>query len=178
MKKKCQTQYPVLLLDRIFKPCRNQAGISAVETGMTMALFVLTLFAVIEFGWFFVHQTTLTAAVRDGIRIGAIGGTLNDAQGNGMSREASIKKAIQDRANPVMEIDPSNIFIFPVDADWTDPDDPAVANGAAAGGAGAFMRVRVQYNHQFFTSLIGGFFGGQTIQIQSEGTYRNENFIL
>lgn len=178
MKQKTKSQQRVSLFGKIFKPCRNEAGISAVETGATMMLFILAMFSVIEFGWYFVHQTTLTAAVRDGIRLGAIGDSLTDGQGNPMSRENSIKQAIQDRANPVMDINPASIFIFPVDADWTDPDDPAVANGAAAGGAGAFMRVRVQYNHTFFTSLIGGFFGGQTIQMQSEGTYRNENFIL
>jgi hypothetical protein len=162
-------------LCRILRPIRNEAGISAVETGITMALFVLALFSVIEFGWYFVHQTTLTAAVRDGIRIGAIGASSNDEQGNGMSREDSIKQAIKERASPVMDIDPARIFIFPVETDWSDPDDPGVNN---AGGAGVFMRVRVQYDHQFFTSLIGGFFGGQTIQMESQGTYRNENFIL
>jgi hypothetical protein len=142
---------------------------------MTMLLFLIALFSVIEFGWFFLHQNTLTAAVRDGIRLGAIGSTLNDGQGGQLSREASIKKAIKNRADGVMDIDPSNILIFPVKADFTDPDDPAVNN---AGGAGAFMRVRVQYDHAFFTSLIGGFFGNGTIPLSSEGTFRNENFIL
>jgi len=69
----------------------------------------------------------------------------------------------------------AKILVFPVKADFTDDDDPAVAN---AGGAGAFMRVRVNYDHEFFTTLIGGFFGGGTVQISSEGTFRNENFIL
>lgn len=160
---------------RSLAPCRNEAGISAVETGMTMLLFLIALFSVIEFGWFFLHQNTLTAAVRDGIRLGSIGSSLDDGQGNQMSREASIKQAIKNRAGGVMDIDPSQIQIFPVKADFTDADDPAVNN---AGGAGAFMRVRVLYDHQFFTQLIGGFFGNGTIQLSSEGTFRNENFIL
>ncbi|MCA9462888.1 MAG: pilus assembly protein [Nitrospira sp.] len=175
MKRKRIQHRRISLSKKIFRPCQNEAGISAVETGATMLLFIIALFSVIEFGWYFVHQTTLTAAVRDGIRLGAIGDSLSDESGNQMSREESIRQAIKERADPVMDIDPSNILIFPVQANWTDPDDPAVNN---AGGAGAFMRVRVQYNHTFFTSLIGGFFGGQTIQMQSEGTYRNENFIL
>jgi hypothetical protein len=160
---------------RALAPCRNEGGISAVETGMTMLLFLIALFSVIEFGWFFLHQNTLTAAVRDGIRLGSIGSSLDDGQGNQMSREASIKQAIKNRADGVMDIDPSQIQIFPVKADFTDADDPAVNN---AGGAGAFMRVRVLYDHQFFTQLIGGFFGNGTIQLSSEGTFRNENFIL
>jgi TadE-like protein len=175
MDKKDRKPYSASFFGRALTPCRNEAGISAVETGMTMLLFLIALFSVIEFGWFFLHQNTLTAAVRDGIRLGSIGSSLADGDGNQMSREASIKQAIKNRADGIMDIDPSNIQIFPVNADWTDPADPSVNN---AGGAGAFMRVRVMYDHQFFTELIGGFFGSGTIQINSEGTFRNENFIL
>jgi hypothetical protein len=144
-----------------------------------MLVFLIALFAVAEFGWFFVHQNTLTSATREGIRIGSVGTTLTDGNGNPLSREDSIKLAIKNSAATVMEINPSQIFIFPVEANFTDPDDPAVLATASAGGAGAFMRVRVQYTHQFFIKLIGGFFGpGNTILMSSEGTYRNENFIL
>lgn len=154
---------------------QNQSGVAAVEMGATLGVFLIAFFAVIEFGWYYVHQTTLTSSVREGIRLGAIGDTLTDGSGNALSREDSIKKAIQDSAKNVMTIDPAKIFIFPVQANWTDPANPAVAN---AGGAGAFMRARVQYDHTFFTPLIGGFFGNGTLQMASEGTYRNENFIL
>jgi hypothetical protein len=164
---------------KLMSPCKTEAGISSVEVGATMLVFLIALFSVAEFGWFFVHQNTLTSATREGIRIGTVGATLTDGNGNALSRENSIKKAIQDSAATVMDIDPSQIFIFPVDADFTDPDDPAVVATASAGGAGAFMRVRVQFTHQFFTQLIGGLFGtGSTILMSSEGTYRNENFIL
>lgn len=164
---------------KLISPCKTEEGISAVEVGATMLVFLIALFSVAEFGWFFVHQNTLTSATREGIRIGTVGATLTDGNGNALSREDSIKQAIQDSAATVMDIDPSQIFIFPVDADFTDPDDPAVVATASAGGAGAFMRVRVQYTHQFFTKLIGGLFGsGNTILMSSEGTYRNENFIL
>jgi hypothetical protein len=164
---------------KLISPYKTEAGISTVEVGATMLVFLIALFSVSEFGWFFVHQNTLTAATREGIRIGTVGATLTDGNGNALSREDSIKQAIQDSAATVMDIDPSQIFIFPVDADFTDPDDPAVLATASAGGTKAFMRVRVQYTHQFFTQLIGGLFGsGDTILMSSEGTYRNENFIL
>ena len=173
------TQTPITqhrsLFSQCFHRCQNESGIAAVEVGATMLIFLIALFGVMEFGYYYLHQNTLTAAVRDGIRQGAIGGSLADENGNNLSREESIKKAIKDSAAPVMDIDSSQIQVFPVDANWSDPDDPAVAN---AGGAGAFMRVRVTYNHEFFTPLIGGFFGGSTVEQTSEGTYRNENFIL
>ncbi len=167
---------PRSLLSKIIHRYHNESGVAAVEIGATMLVFMMALFSVVEFGWYFLHQNTLTAAVRNGIRLGAIGSTLNDDNGNGLSRADSIKKAIKDNAATVMDIDTSMIQIFPVQADWSDPNNAAVANNA--GGAGAFMRVRVAYDHEFFTPLIGGFFGGGTFQQVTSGTYRNENFIL
>ncbi len=154
----------------------NQSGAAAVEMGMTMLIFFTALFAIIEFGWFFLHQNTLTAAVRDGIRIGALGSTLTDDQGKGLSRADSIKKAIQDRGSSIMEIHPADILIFPVKGDFTDADDPAVND---AGEAGAFMRVRVNHQHQWlFTLLTNAIFSADTILMSSEGTYQNEYFVL
>ena len=158
---------------------RNDSGVSAVEVGITMLPFLLVVFGVAEFGWYFLHTHTLNAAVSEGIRLGTIGAVINDEDGDPMSREDSIKKAIANKTAGIMVIDPGDIKIFPVDADWTDPDDPAVVDLADGGGAGAFMRVRVLYNHQFFTDLVGGFFSESgSVQLTSEGTYRNENFVL
>lgn len=166
--------------NRISALCRNDSGVSAVEVGITLLPFLLVMFGVAEFGWFFLHTHTMNAAVSEGIRVGTIGAVLNDGGGTPMSRQLSIKQAIIDRAAGVMVIDPAKIKIFPVDADWTDPDDPAVVDADNNGGAaGAFMRVRVLYDHQFFTDLVGGFFTGTGIrELTSDGTYRNENFIL
>ncbi len=165
---------------RISALCRNDAGVSAVEMGITLLPFLLVVLGTAEFGWYFLHTHTMNTAVSEGVRVGATGAVLDDGGGNPLSREDSIKKAILDRVDGVMVIDPANIQIFPVDADWTDPDDPAVVAAAAAGGAGAFMRVRVLYAHEFFTDLVGGFFSGGTgsRQLVSESTYRNENFVL
>ena len=165
---------------RIRALCRNDSGVSAVEVGITLLPFLLVVFGTAEFGWWFLHTHTMNTAVSEGVRVGTIGAVLEDPPGTPLSRTDSIKKAILDRVEGVMVIDPANIKIFPVDADWTDPDDPAVVDADNSGGAsGAFMRVRVLYTHEFFTDLIGGFFGGTgTRQFISEATYRNENFIL
>ena len=163
---------------RIHAVCRNNSGVAAVEMGITLLPFLLVVFGTAEFGWYFLHNHTMNTAVSEGIRIGSTGQVLDDGMGGTLSRENSIKQAILNKVNGVMVIDPADIKIFPVDADWTDPDDPAVVNTAAAGGMGAFMRVRVTYTHQWFTDLVGGFMGGASKQMTSEGTYRNENFIL
>ncbi len=160
--------------------CQNNSGIAAVEVGITMLPFLLVVFGTAEFGWYFLHTHTMNTAVSEGVRVGATGAVLDDPDNPGtpLSREDSIKKAIQDRVDGVMVIDPANIHIFEVvEGDWSDPADPAVA---ADGGSGAFMRVRVTYNHEFFTDFVGGFFeGGNGFRpIISEATFRNENFIL
>ncbi len=154
----------------------NQRGSTAVEMGLTMLPFLLSMYGVMEFGWYFLHSHTLTAATRDGIRIGATGQTTPDGNGDMQDRETSVKQAIIQRASDVMEIDASEIFIFPLEDDFSNPNN---TNGNPnAGAAGAFMRVRVQYTHEFFTDLIGGIFGnGGHIQMVTEGTYRNESFI-
>ena len=159
---------------------RDHSGIAAVEVGITLLPFLLVMFGTAEFGWYFLETHTMNSAVSQGIRIGATGAVLNDAAGNPMTRENSIKQAIIDRAAGVMVIDPADIKIFQPNADWTDPNNPAVVNTASAGGQGAFRRVRVNYQHQFFTDLVGGFFGGGSgsFQLTSEATYRNENFIV
>ena len=167
------------LRKRVRALCENNSGIAAVEVGITLLPFLLVVFGTSEFGWYFLHTHTMNTAVSEGVRMGATGAVLNDGNGDPMSREDSIKQAIIDRAAGVMVITPADIKIFPVDIDWTDPDDPAVVNAANGGVEGAFMRVRVLYTHQFFTDLVGGFFSGSgSVQLTSEATYRNENFIL
>ena len=168
---------------RVGTLCRNHSGVSAVEVGITLLPFMLVMFGVMEFGWYFLQNHTMNTAVSEGIRIGTTGAVLSDPAnpGSALSREASIRKAIIDEASSVMVIDPANITIFEIvdQVNWTDPTDPVVL-AAGDGGAGAFMRVRVNHPHQFFTQFVGGFFGGGSgaVTMTSEGTYRNENFIL
>jgi len=47
--------------------------VTVVEVGITMPPFILAIFAVTDFGYYYLHWHTLTAATRDGIRIGALG---------------------------------------------------------------------------------------------------------
>ena len=158
------------ILGSPFQRCRNARGSTAVEIGITLLPFLLSFFGVIELGVYYFHQHTVQSATHEGIRIGLLGATLDDDDGNELSREDSIIKEITDRAGAFLTIVPADIQINPVDAM---PGAPA-----NAGTAGELMRVQVNYTHEFFSSLIGGFFGANnTILIQAVGTYRNEDFI-
>ena len=156
---------------------KGKRGGTTLEFSLMMPIVTLVVFAVVEFGWLFVHQHALQFATREGMRVGLLGVTLEDENNDPLSREESIFKAIQDNTFDLMTIDPSQIWIFPIGADYTDPDDWDEA-GPNAGASGTYMRVRVHYTHEFFTPLIGEFFSQDNsgIILAAEGTYRNEDF--
>ena|SRR5438552_11161556 len=47
----------------------NQRGVAVVETALTLIPFFVFLFAVLEAGWFFYVQATITHAAREGAKI-------------------------------------------------------------------------------------------------------------
>ncbi|MCA9470473.1 MAG: pilus assembly protein [Nitrospirales bacterium] len=152
-------------------------GHTALEFSLMLPLFLFAAMAVTEFGWFYLHQHVLQYATREGMRVGLLGVTLEDESNNPLTREKSIVKAINDQTFSVMKIDPSKIWIFPVGSDYSDPTSWDT-NPVNAGAGGAYMRVRVQYEHQFLTPFLDTFFShsGSGIILAAEGTYRNEDF--
>ncbi|MEE8126578.1 MAG: TadE family protein [Nitrospirales bacterium] len=156
------------------KGCWNQRGSTAVEVALLIGPFLLLLVGIMEFGLYYFHQHTLQFATREGMRLATVGRQLLDENGEPMDRTASIIKTIKDKASVAMEIDDSNIKIFKVGDNYQNPDDWEEAD-PSAGNPADYMRVQVTYDHEFATSLIGGFFGqGNTITMEARGTYRNE----
>ena len=52
----------------ISKKLYSEGGGAAVEFGLLLPLFLLLLFAIIEYGWYFTHEIVLTNAVTEGAR--------------------------------------------------------------------------------------------------------------
>jgi Flp pilus assembly protein TadG len=57
----------------ITTPGTNPRGATAIEVKITVPPFIIAIFAVTEFDYYYLHLHFLTAATRDGIRIGALG---------------------------------------------------------------------------------------------------------
>lgn len=152
----------------------DAGGATVVEFAMITPLFFLLLFAIIDFGWYFFTQHTIQYATREGTRLALVGVQLKDKDGNEMSREASIIKTIQD--NAALAVDPValQISIYPVGADYSDPEDWEETVNSGIGGD--YMRVRVRYTHHFLTPLIGKFFPSGANVILAQSLYRNELF--
>ncbi len=155
---------------------KNERGSTLIESAALMLPFLLLFLGIVEFGWYFLHQHTLQFSTREGMRMALVGSTLLDQNGDALSREESIKETIGKQAQWAMNIEPEKIWIFQVGDNYSDPDDWKTS-AANAGNPADYMRVRVQYDHEFFTPLIGGFFSAdRKVTMEAEGTYRNELF--
>lgn len=57
---------------------RAESGQSLVEFAMVLPLLLMVLFAIIDFGRVYQGHVTLTNAVREGARLGAVGGSSSE----------------------------------------------------------------------------------------------------
>lgn len=69
---------------------RNEKGQSLVEFAIVVPVLLLLVMGIIEFGWLFNGQITLTSAAREGARAGMVGGLSDEL------RHERIKNAIKD----------------------------------------------------------------------------------
>jgi hypothetical protein len=147
----------------------NHRGTTVVEFALVLPLFLMLIFAIVDFGWYFFVQHTLQFATREGTRLALTGRKLTGDP----DRISSIIREINDNAKLAINPDKLQIYIFPVKPDYSDPGgwktDPA-----NAGDPGAFMRVRTTYTYESLTPIIGPLLAGKTIQ--AETLYKNELF--
>jgi Flp pilus assembly protein TadG len=66
---------------------RNDSGASAVELAILLPLLMAILFGTIEYGTYFFMRMTLSQAAREGVRVGALYGTV--AQANARATTAA-----------------------------------------------------------------------------------------
>lgn len=158
----------------VLRTLRGGKGVTFIEFALVLPLLFLLVFAIIEFGHYFYVEHTLQFATREGVRLGLVGRTLNDASGNPLSRAASIVKMIDDKAAFAVNPGGLQISVYPVNPDYSDPS--SWQGTQDAGQPGSYMRVRTRYYYQFATPGIRAFFPDGRVLIQAQATYRNELF--
>lgn len=151
---------------------KNQRGNTTTEMAMMLLPFVILILGVMEFGWYFLHQHTLQYATREGMRLALVGEVLNDENGDPLTREVSISQVIHEKGElGLMDINDINFLHEADDNNWELAPN--------AGNPAEYMRLKVQYQHQFLTPLIGQFFpDSESILLKAEATYRNEDFTV
>lgn len=145
---------------------RHQHGLETVEMAILLPVFLLLLFATIDFGRLMFTQTTLQHAIREGGRFGVTGDRLPnpDDPRSLQSRTDSIRSVVNKAATGV-NVEPAGISIS------------STRGGASnAGGPGDTLTIAMNYRFVFITPLVGQFFDDGAYTITVSTSFRNEPF--
>ncbi len=155
---------------------KNIQGHTTLEMALLMLPFITLLFAVMEFGWYFLHQHTLQFATREGMRLAQVGVILENEQGVPLTREESIIETIKEKAGLVMDPNEVQVWIFKVGNNYESPTN--WENLAPNSGNPAdYMRVKTRFDYHFIFPVIGPLLSDEGgVSLWAEATYRNELF--
>lgn len=146
-----------------------------LEFALVAPMLFLLIFAIVDFGNYFFVSHTLQFATREGVRLALVGGTINDAGGNPMSRIASIIATIEKNATAAgIRAGDLEISVYELDPDFTDP--AGWEGEQSSGGGGAYMRVRARYDYQVISPIVHLMVPEGRIPAMAQATYRNELF--
>jgi Flp pilus assembly protein TadG len=128
----------------------DEKGQNLVEFAMVVPIFLILVFAIVDFGMGFHAWITVTNAAREGARVGAVG-----------ADQPTIEARVRDTASSLAE------------------DDMTITVTNAQGDPGEAVSVDVEYDYQLITPLSNllGLFGGgmgSEISFHSESEMRLE----
>jgi hypothetical protein len=153
---------------------KHERGVTIIEFAMVLPLVFILMLSVLDFGLCFFAQHTLQFATREGVRLALVGRTIDDANGNPLTREATIIKTIQDKAAIAIPAAQLSISIYPVANDLKDPNGWQQEQDAGTGGS--YMRVRTSFDYHFISPVLKAVFTDGALSLQAQSTYRNEQF--
>lgn len=143
-----------------------ERGMELVELTILLPVFLLLMFATIDFSRLVFTQTTLQHAMREGGRFGVTGDRLPDPDDpkSMQSRIDSIRNVVNKAATGV-NVDPAGISI-----------SSARGGASNAGGPGDTLTISMNYRFVFVTPLVGQFFDDGAYTIRVSTSFRNEPF--
>ena len=144
----------------------DSTGANLVEAAIVTPLLLLLTLAIVDFSAMFYGYLALEHGVSQATRLAITGQTLNDAGGNAMNRQDSIKYRMR-QSTPTLTI-PDSAFSFSFMA----PGASSWSSGV--GGPGDVGRVTVNYTWTFMTPLVRPFFTGGQLNLRVQSTMRNE----
>lgn len=145
---------------------KRHSGLVIVELAIILPLFILLIFAILDFGRLVFTQTTLQHAMREGGRYGVTGQRLPNAADPKtlQSRLQSIKQIVHDSAVGV-SVNTNDIVI-----------SSARGGAANAGGPGDTLTISLTYEFYFSTPLISSYFNNGSYRFTTSTSFRNEPF--
>ncbi|HVP55659.1 MAG TPA: TadE/TadG family type IV pilus assembly protein [Candidatus Eisenbacteria bacterium] len=137
---------------------KANSGQTLVEFAISAILFLLLVFAVIDFSFFFYVKLTLQHAVREAGRYAITGQNIT-----GKNRYASILQTAQDFSLGLATS--SNTTVC-----------STVGGCGSGGGPGDTVTITTTYNYQFITPLLAPFFQNGSYTITASASFKNEPF--
>ena len=137
---------------------KADSGQTLVEFAIAAIVFLLLIFAVIDFSFLFFTKLTLQNAVRQGGRYAITGQAMPSK-----TRYASILQTIENHG-----------MGFAVDSNTTICS--ALKGCTSAGGPGDTVTITVTYTYKFITPLVGAFFTGGAYTFSVSTSFKNEPF--
>jgi Flp pilus assembly protein TadG len=144
----------------------GEKGQALAEFALLVPLFLILLFAIVDFGMGFHSWITVTNSAREGARVGAVHPPLNVAS-SPCSGKASLEQCIEDRVRETAGLpnQDTKMFVYITNAE---------------GQSGESVVVKVDYGYDFITPLAGlfQFFSvdaiGSTLNLSSTADMRLE----
>ena len=143
---------------------RSVEGTSVVEIALIAPMFLLLLFATLDFGHLFWVELTLQNAIRQAARFAITGNHLPDPNhpGQSLSRVGSIVLVAQQTA---VGLDVSGIQISSL-----------TGGSGSAGGPGDTVTISLTTNLPLITPIVGKFFPNGVYSFTVSVTMKNEPF--
>ncbi|MEJ2153266.1 MAG: pilus assembly protein [Gemmatimonadota bacterium] len=130
-----------------------------IEFAMVIPIVALLFMGIFDFSRFFYTQLTLQHAIHEATRFAVTGGTLDDAQGNKMTRVESIRSVITREAT-ALDLDVNRLVIDPADG----------------GGPSEVVTVTGNFEFQFVTPGVSTFFPDGKYDFTVATAMKNEPF--
>lgn len=137
----------------------SSRGTAMVELALVITMLMMLFSGVFEFGRFYYSRITLQHAVREAARFAVTGSVLNDAQGNPMTRLASIQQTIQSKAYN-LNVNVNDITIVPPDG----------------GGPGDVVTITTVFRYDFVVPPVKQFFPPGYVDFTISTAMKNEPF--
>jgi hypothetical protein len=145
----------------------NDSGQTLVEVAISMALFLLMVLAIVDFGYIISTKVTLQNAVRQAGRYAITGQCMMGSNGScSLTRYNSIVQVLEGTSLGLVNINEITISC----------KDQGGGCPGPAGGPGDIVTIKVAYPYQFLTGPIGTFFPGHSLTLNVSSAFTNEPF--
>lgn len=147
---------------------KGEKGQALVEFALLVPIFLILMFAIMDFGMGFYSWITVTNSAREGARLGAVHPPL-DVPASPCFGKVSLEECIEDRVRETAGL-PYEDTNLDVDVNCGDPPGPCPAQ------SGESVVVQVDYRYELMTplaSLIGNLIGS-TLNLSSTADMRLE----